>query len=95
MSPEGRNNVVQEFWRGQYSLQMICAQLTQRIVVVFQQELHTVAPFREWAKPSCNFNNELFIGLDIFPRKKVTYSTMFLKEKGEDIRGKDSDINDV
>ena len=42
MSPEGRNNVVQEFWRGQYSSQMIRTQLTQRIVAVFKQGLHTL-----------------------------------------------------
>ena len=40
MSPEGRNNVVQEFWLGQYSSQMIRTQSTQRIVAVFKQGLH-------------------------------------------------------
>lgn len=42
MNPEGRNNVVQEFWLSQYLSQMIRSQLTQRIVAVFKQRLHTV-----------------------------------------------------
>ena len=42
MSPEGRNNVVQEFWLGQYSSQMIRTQSIQRIVAVFKQGLHII-----------------------------------------------------
>ena len=78
MSPEGRNNVVQEFRRGRYSSQMICTQLTQRIVAVSSRGCIL----------SLYCQNKVLKELSQFACERNATS-MPVKEKGQDICGKD------
>ena len=62
MSPEGRNNVVQEFWRGHW--RGICTQLSQRIVAVFKQGFALCRPTRNIMKNKVYL---ISLGLKIAP----------------------------
>ena len=73
MSPEGRNNVVQEFSvTGSVFIADESTQLTRRMVAVFKQGLHTATLFQARAETR-HFKNKLLRELSVCPRKKCTF----------------------